>query len=861
MSNKFYPIHLPNTTGIKLALNDDNKQLYYKLSSEYVPLNYNQIIKLPIGYLINDESLNSYLSENELKINTLLIDSNNKIGLFIAETSSIIELSQEYIETLEEALLPENKNKLMTVDAINNLIAQKLNTFNNDEIQTNFKTFLSDAYSQIIELPDSYTATSESIESFFEDSQYNTNLSKNILFIDSNKQIALYISGNIINISNEIIDDLSNVTSDNLDKLMTIGTTSSLIIDYLEKNTISTSGAIFDTPLKLTTGKAVKEFVENKLSEFTDGETTGLAGKLDIETFKAVSGNYIEADKTLSSALTGYVNDKVSSKLDKSEFESVSGNYIEADKTLSGALTGYVNDKVSGKLDKSEFEQISSEFVLTSQITNNFDITNNNIPTIKAVSTFVEDKINNIDKDYFITSASYDNTTSSIILQYNKDKDNLEIPVADLIDVYTAGNGLSENGHKFSIKLNNSEDNKFINLTSGGLGLSGITSTITNTVSEINYAQIVNLPDDYFATSASITDYLNNNNTIDKNTLFVDNDGQTALYFPASDNNPSSILDISQECIDNITDVTSDNLDKLMTVGAISAFVSNKLQNVDLTNYYTKNEVSDISSNITSAYQKADEDLSGLLTSYVDGLTYAQIINLPQGSIATSASIVTYLTSANIEISKNTLFVDNHGQTSLYFPAIGNNPSSILDISQEYIDNITDVTSANFDKLMTVSAISAFVMNKLENVDLTNYYTKNEVSDISGDITSAYQTSDEDLSGLLTSYVDRLFENTAKIIYTENPENIIDNTFYVNSDGVVSTQIDGSLKTLSLEVIDEIISNDPTNSDVIPTAEAVETFVENKLSGKQDKLTIANSIANNENIPTNSAVSAFVESK
>ena len=268
MSNKFYPIHLPNTTGIKLALNDDNKQLFYKLSdklsSEYVPLNYNQIIKLPTGYLINDESLNSYLSENELTINTLLIDSNNKIGLFIAETSSIIEVSQEYIETLEEALLPENQNKLMTANAINNLIAQKLDTFNNDEIQTNFKTFLSDVYSQIIELPDSYTATSESIESFFNDSQYNTNLSKNILFIDSNKKIALYISGNIINISNEIIDDLSNVTSDNLDKLMTIGTTSSFIIDYLGKNTISTSGAIFNGSLKLTTGNAVKEFVENK---------------------------------------------------------------------------------------------------------------------------------------------------------------------------------------------------------------------------------------------------------------------------------------------------------------------------------------------------------------------------------------------------------------------------------------------------------------------------------------------------------------------------------------------------------------------------------------------------------------------
>jgi hypothetical protein len=145
-----------------------------------------------------------------------------------------------------------------------------------------------------------------------------------------------------------------------------------------------------------------------------------LIGYID-EVSGDITNAYIKADETLSTCITEAftaVDTQLSSVI--SSLIGVSGNYIEADENLSGLLTGYIDDKVSSKLDISVFELASGEFVLTSQILENFDnitnITNNNIPTTQAVSTFVDEKINAIQPQTPIITG----TTVDTSVNYNR---------------------------------------------------------------------------------------------------------------------------------------------------------------------------------------------------------------------------------------------------------------------------------------------------------------------------------------------------------------------------------------------------------------------------------------------------------
>jgi hypothetical protein len=115
-----------------------------------------------------------------------------------------------------------------------------------------------------------------------------------------------------------------------------------------------------------------------------------LSGKISLK---------LKDEQYLTITSSGLSTDNLQTK-----FETVSGNitdaYKAADTELSGLLTSYIDDKVSGKLDISEFKSVSSQFVLTSQIIEDFNGISNDItkpiPTTNAVSTFVDTKIKNI---------------------------------------------------------------------------------------------------------------------------------------------------------------------------------------------------------------------------------------------------------------------------------------------------------------------------------------------------------------------------------------------------------------------------------------------------------------------------------
>ena len=83
----------------------------------------------------------------------------------------------------------------------------------------------------------------------------------------------------------------------------------------------------------------------------------------------------------------------------------------------------------------------------------------------------------NIDKEKFASSGSYNSQTKKITFTMN-DGSTFEVPVGDLVDVYTAGAGLKLADNQFSIAKDANADSKFLQIGADSIGLSGITEAI-----------------------------------------------------------------------------------------------------------------------------------------------------------------------------------------------------------------------------------------------------------------------------------------------------------------------------------------------------------------------------------------------
>lgn len=92
-------------------------------------------------------------------------------------------------------------------------------------------------------------------------------------------------------------------------------------------------------------------------------------------------------------------------------------------------------------------------------------------------------------KDGMLESASFENNKLIFVFNTDAGKTQIEVPVADLVDEYTAGNGLSLSGKEFSVKVTGES---FLSVDGEGVKLSGVQSAIdaakTAAISEANVA-------------------------------------------------------------------------------------------------------------------------------------------------------------------------------------------------------------------------------------------------------------------------------------------------------------------------------------------------------------------------------------
>lgn len=98
----------------------------------------------------------------------------------------------------------------------------------------------------------------------------------------------------------------------------------------------------------------------------------------------------------------------------------------------------------------------------------------------------------NIPKDQFFKNASYDSELKIITLTFitEEGEQNVQLNVSDLIDTYTAGNGLIVSNNKFEIKLNQ-ETESYLVLNEDGLGVFGIDAALATKANVGDFNEIV----------------------------------------------------------------------------------------------------------------------------------------------------------------------------------------------------------------------------------------------------------------------------------------------------------------------------------------------------------------------------------
>lgn len=86
----------------------------------------------------------------------------------------------------------------------------------------------------------------------------------------------------------------------------------------------------------------------------------------------------------------------------------------------------------------------------------------------------------NIPKDQFLKDVSYNDVTNELVFTFvTKDTDNKEVRVnlTDLVDIYTAGNGINIDNKQISVKIDGTSD-PYIQLSADGIKITGINEAL-----------------------------------------------------------------------------------------------------------------------------------------------------------------------------------------------------------------------------------------------------------------------------------------------------------------------------------------------------------------------------------------------
>lgn len=219
----------------------------------------------------------------------------------------------------------------------------------------------------------------------------------------------------------------------------------------------------------------------------------------------------------------------------------------------------------------------------------------------------------NIPKDQFFKSASYDSELKIITLTFitENGEQSVQLNVADLVDTYTAGNGLSVSNNQFEVKLNQ-ETESYLVLNEDGLGLFGIDTALATKANLGDFNELVDK-----------VNIINGNAALEGS--FAKGDADTLSSAKAyTDTNTNAIVNSLEDEIVRAKAAEKANSDAIEILNANEAQDGSVKNAIKLSKEYTDTQISTLTevvntkANSSDVYTKTEIDNKGYLTEHQD---------------------------------------------------------------------------------------------------------------------------------------------------------------------------------------------------------------------------------------------------
>lgn len=440
--------------------------------------------------------------------------------------------------------------------------------------------------------------------------------------------------------------------------------------------------------------KAKDVEIENSISN--------LETKVDTDIATAVRNASDDATAKANAAkleANNYTDEKVREEKERAEL---------AEKTNSDAISNLTTE-VNKKLEKVELEGEGLQYTLK--------VDNVTVGTIT------------IPKDQFFKDASYNTEDKSLTLVFfvTEEGETIEktvrIDVSDLVDTYTAGNGLFVSDNKFEVRLNQ-ETETYLTLNEDGLGLFGIDAAL--------------------ATKANITDF---NELVEKVNIINGNaalegsfaKGDADTLASAKTYTDSKVDEVDNSLVAEVERAKSSekvNSDAIAILNGNEAQVGSVKNAVKIANDYTDEKVNDekiaretaisnltdivnTKANANSVYTKDEIDNKGYLVSDdIADLATKNELN------TVSEQLTQSITETNLEVAKKVEKVELvKGDTDLVYRLIvDGNEAGTLNIPEDQFLKSVDYNSTSKEITFVFKTSEGEKTTKINVSDLVDTY-------------------------------------------------------------------------------------------------------------------------------------------
>lgn len=386
-------------------------------------------------------TINDKVSANEASIselNTKVTENTSDITMLEAQTehnTSEIARVENKVNTEIETARANEQTLSERITTLNSAISEEVNRAQSVETQLNSR----------IENTENQLSTVDSRINTAVTTAVNNERDARILNDEAIRENISSLNETLSNRIDTVEEQAHNYTDTEVHR---VELETSIAIETAKNEAISTAAA--DATTKANDAKTYAETLVNTEKERAQEKETQLATSI------ALNSDAISALQAEDTALHTEITTKVQ------EAKTYADSLTTVERERAQAAEAQLQEQLNHKIEKVELE---SEGDLIYRI----------LVDDRVIGTI------NIPKDQFLKNASYDPTTKNIelVCETTEGERTLHINVADLVDEYTAGNGLRLEGNEFSIRIN--EDSEpYLSLTEEGLKITGIDAALAD---------------------------------------------------------------------------------------------------------------------------------------------------------------------------------------------------------------------------------------------------------------------------------------------------------------------------------------------------------------------------------------------